>query len=67
MEVMGVNIGLNAQAYVHQRNDSRIDRSERRLSDIAKQVRISNREEKTALHDFFEEEEGVLYAPGIAD
>ena len=30
-------------------------------------IRISNREEKRALHDFFEEEEGVLYGPGVAD
>lgn len=67
MEVMGVNIGLNAQAFVHRRNDSRIDRSERRLSDFAKKARISNREEKTALREFVEEEEGVLYGSGIAD
>ena len=32
-----------------------------------KKIEFLNREEKTALHDFFEEEEGVLYGPGIAD
>uniref|UniRef100_A0A6P7GQQ4 Uncharacterized protein LOC114345625 n=1 Tax=Diabrotica virgifera virgifera TaxID=50390 RepID=A0A6P7GQQ4_DIAVI len=67
MEVLGLSIGLNAQAYVHQRDSSRIDRSERRLSDFAKEARVLKREHKTALQDFFEEEEGVLYGPGIAD
>ncbi|CAH2088463.1 unnamed protein product [Euphydryas editha] len=57
MEVTGAKIGLNSQEFANKRDDSRIDRSERRLSNFARQARISNREEKTALREFFEEEE----------
>ena len=32
-----------------------------------KKIEFLNREEKTAFHGFFEEEEAVLYGPGIAD
>ncbi|CAH2093943.1 unnamed protein product [Euphydryas editha] len=67
MEVMGAKIGLNSQEFVHKRDDSRIDRLERRLNNFARQARISNREEKTAFRDFFEEEEGILYGLGFAD
>jgi len=64
---MGCKIGCEAQAYVHHRDQARIDRSERRSSDFAKQARIEAREEQAALQDFYEAEEGVLYGPGIAD
>ncbi|XP_066590769.1 uncharacterized protein [Prorops nasuta] len=67
MEIMGADIGINAQGFVHNRDNSRIERSEKRISDFVKQARISNREEKNELRHFYEEEEGVLYGPGIAN
>lgn len=67
LETMGVKIGPQAEGYVQQRDSSRIDRSERRTSDVVKQARIAKREDRAALRDFQEEEEGLLYGPGIAD
>lgn len=53
---MGVKIGLKFINIT-------IGRTGRNLNDFAKQTRISNREERATLHDFFEEKEGVLYNP----
>ncbi|XP_076396333.1 uncharacterized protein LOC143265856 [Megachile rotundata] len=67
MDVLGCQIGFNAQTYARYRDEARIDRSERRVDKYTKLARIDNREEQSALHDFYEEEEGQLYGPGIAD
>ncbi|XP_046751639.1 uncharacterized protein LOC124414663 [Diprion similis] len=67
LETMGVKIGPQAKGYVQQRDSFRIDRSERRTSDVVKQARIAKREDRAALRDFQKEEEGLLYGPGIAD
>ena len=32
-----------------------------------KKIKFLNKKEKTALHDFFEEEEGVLYGPDVPE
>lgn len=67
MTTLGSEIGMNSIIYTQHRDELRIERSERRSSKVAKQARIDNREEQMALQDFFEEEEGQLYGPGIAD
>ncbi|XP_014472349.1 PREDICTED: uncharacterized protein LOC106743225 isoform X2 [Dinoponera quadriceps] len=67
MHTMGCSIGRSAHAYVERRDKARISRSEQRMSDAAREVRISAREEQSALRNLQEEEEGILYAPGIAD
>ena len=67
MTVMGAIIGQQAEMYVNFRNDTRVNRSERRSSDLAKLARIDRREERSAQQDWFEQEEGPLYGPGIAD
>ncbi|CAK9816622.1 hypothetical protein ANTQUA_LOCUS9034 [Anthophora quadrimaculata] len=67
MNTLGLQIGFNAQAYAHHRDNTRIDRSERCSSNLAKQARIDSRKEQATLEDFHEVEEGGLYAPGIAD
>lgn len=67
LETMRVKIGPQAKGYVQQRESSRIDRSEKRTRDVVKQARIAKREDEAALRDFQEEEEGLLYGPGIAD
>ncbi|XP_068994032.1 uncharacterized protein [Neodiprion pinetum] len=63
LETMGVKIGPQAKGYVQQRDSSRIDRSERRTSDVVEQARIAKREDRAALRDLQEEEEGLLYGP----
>ena len=43
-----------AHAYVHRR-------------DVAKQAKIEAREEQETLKDFYGQEKGIVYGPGIAD
>lgn len=67
MEVLGVKIGFHCDNYAKKRDNERMKRSELRCSNQYKQARIDNREKASTLHDFHENEEGVLYGPGIAD
>lgn len=66
MDIMGITIGGQAEFYAATRDEKRIHRSEQRVSDAAKKARIARREELSAQQDLFEEEEGILYGPGIA-
>lgn len=67
MNVMGCQIGREAHNYTKRRDEARIARSERRVSDVVRQARMDARKDQAALQDFYEEQEGVLYGPGIAD
>ncbi|CAH2097512.1 unnamed protein product [Euphydryas editha] len=67
MSVMGCRIGREAHTYVEKRDEMRISRSERRVSDAVKQARIDSRAKESDLKEFQEEEEGILYGPGITD
>jgi len=67
MNVMGASIGQQAEMYANSRNESRITRSEWRSSSFAKDERMSRREERAAQQDFYEQEEGPLYSPELAD
>ncbi|GFR02386.1 hypothetical protein TNCT_34731 [Trichonephila clavata] len=53
--------------YVQKHDDTLISRSEGHTSVAVKQGRINTSAEQSALKEFQEEEEGVLYEPGIAD
>ncbi|KMQ93370.1 hypothetical protein RF55_6534 [Lasius niger] len=67
MHVMGIKIGPEVFSFVCGRDGDRIARSERRTLNISKEARASKRNENSKLQKFFEEEEGLLYGPGIAD
>lgn len=67
MNVMGVIIGQQAEMYANSRNEACITRSERYSTDFARDERINRREEKAALQDLYEQEEGSLFGPGLAD
>ncbi|EZA47766.1 hypothetical protein X777_15276, partial [Ooceraea biroi] len=67
MNVMGVSIGQQAVMYANSRNEARITRSERRSTTFSRAQRMNRREERSALQDFYEQEEGPLYGPGLAD
>jgi len=64
---MGISIKPQANIYASDRNDKRIQRSEFRVSEGAKRARIAKKDELSAEKAFYEEEEGLLYGPGIAD
>ncbi|XP_070528568.1 uncharacterized protein [Cardiocondyla obscurior] len=65
LNVMGIKVGHHAETYATLRNRHRITRAEQRLAEFDK--RIHRREEKLTLNSFYEQEEGYLYGPGIAD
>ncbi|KYN06784.1 hypothetical protein ALC62_02265 [Cyphomyrmex costatus] len=66
METMGVTIGPHARAYANM-YDSRISTTEKNAVFTSKEARIARRSQKVAQNDNYEETEGLLYAPGIAD
>ncbi|GBP32742.1 hypothetical protein EVAR_18894_1 [Eumeta japonica] len=47
---MGCPIGRKAPTYVEKRDEKRVSRSERRVSDVVKQARIDSRAEQSAWH-----------------
>jgi len=67
MEIMGAQIGRNAIAYAKDYDDHRITHAEHSTSEAAKVARASRRSEKVIENDAYEETEGLLYAPGVAD
>ncbi|KOC70125.1 hypothetical protein WH47_08386, partial [Habropoda laboriosa] len=66
LSVMGVTIGEETEMYVNCCNKTRINLSELRISDITKKARTDQKKERTAQH-LFQEEEGPLYGPGLAN
>lgn len=67
MEVMGVTIGQTARDYADTVDNARILRAEKTTEANCKEARTLRRALKAAENDKFEETEGLLYAPGIAD
>ncbi|KAL1512702.1 hypothetical protein ABEB36_002249 [Hypothenemus hampei] len=64
---MGIKIGHNAFVFAQQRDNTRIDRSERRVSYASMEARTARRSERASENSQFEVEEGTLYEAGIAD
>ena len=62
---LGIVIGQQMEVYANFRDETRIQRSRRRSSEVAKRTRSTTREEKFALQDLYEHEEGPLYGPGL--
>ena len=67
MESMGVQVSPKSMGYAQTYNEHRIIRAEKETSGALKLARPSHTAEKLAENDVFEETEGFLYAPGIAD
>ena len=67
MENLGITLGPQAEMCAAQLDETRIDNSERRMSDAAKRARIQQREDHVANQEHLRDEEGELYGPGIAD
>ena len=65
MEVMGIVIGPQPKAAADARDHVR--KAEVVHTAASKEGRLSRRMERSAQNEFFEEEEGGLYGPGIAD
>lgn len=67
MSVMGINVGRRARTCASRLDAERVDRSERRVSDVVKRARIEQRENQAAQRELLQDQEGEVYGPGIED
>lgn len=64
---MGIVIGQQCKVFADSQNKKRLQRAELRTLESTKEARTARKMTKIAKQKFFEEEEGILYGPGIAD
>lgn len=64
---MGVTIGPESFAFAQNLDDARIMKADRQASLASKEARIARQNEKSMQNELYEETEGILYGPGIAD
>lgn len=67
MNDLELQIGLQCKHFADIYKINRISRQERRSLQCTKEARTARKEEQATLLSEFEEEEGLLYGPGIAD
>ncbi|GFR28660.1 hypothetical protein TNCT_598441 [Trichonephila clavata] len=67
IQVMGVTIRQKSKDYANTVDNARILRVEKTAEATCKEARALHRALKTAENENFEETEGLLYTPGIAD
>ncbi|XP_044574589.1 uncharacterized protein LOC123258566 [Cotesia glomerata] len=67
LDVMGIAIGPEANAFKARRDEARIERSELRTSEASKEGRTARLHKRTSENEHFEVEEDFLYGAGIAD
>ncbi|GIY39348.1 uncharacterized protein CDAR_209531 [Caerostris darwini] len=67
LDVMGITIGPDANAFAARQDEARIERSELRTSEASKEGRTARLHQRTSENEHFEVEEGFLYEAGIAD
>ncbi|XP_071653066.1 uncharacterized protein [Temnothorax longispinosus] len=67
MEIMGIVIGQQSKTFAEYHNEKRLLSAHHRSLESTKEARTARKMEKTVLQDFFEEEKGLMYGPGIAE
>lgn len=67
MEAMGLKIGPQAKIMADGKDNNRIQHANRCHLESSKEARTARRNKRAGQNEFFQEEEGLLYAPGIAD
>lgn len=67
MNILGINIGLQANNFAVNANSRRIMHAERHVSSATREAIRQRKTQQMQQQKFFEEEEGLLYGPGIAD
>ncbi|TGZ49549.1 Uncharacterized protein DBV15_12978, partial [Temnothorax longispinosus] len=65
--VMGIIIGSAARDYAADRDETRLRLAEYRHQAASKEGRLARRKASATQQVLFEEEEGELYGPGLAD
>ncbi|KYN00045.1 hypothetical protein ALC62_09190 [Cyphomyrmex costatus] len=67
MNELQIVIGQQANNFANSYDEKRVTRQDRRSMQSSKNARTARRMEQMAQNEFYEEAEGLLYAPGIAD
>ena len=67
LNTMGVTIGPEAKSFADTQDVNRVCLGEKRHQEASKEARTARRKANAALQELYEEEEGVLYGPGIGD
>lgn len=67
MNILEIKIGQQCRMFAEMYNEKRINRQERRSLTATKEARSAHKQEKLEQNELYEETEGLLYAPGIAD
>ncbi|RLU19001.1 hypothetical protein DMN91_009359 [Ooceraea biroi] len=67
METLEIKIGTTCKMFADSVDANRIRRQERRSLTSTKEVRLARKQELIEQNEMFEEAEGLLYGPGIAD
>lgn len=67
MNVLGIRIGILANLCAEEKDNQRVRQANRRTLDSSKEARTARRLDQLTENSFFEEAEGLLYGPGIAE
>ncbi|XP_011687372.1 PREDICTED: uncharacterized protein LOC105449700 [Wasmannia auropunctata] len=67
MTTIGIIVGEKAKMFSEERDQHRLERSARRSLEATKEARTNRRHEQMAKNQLYEEEEGLLYGPGISE
>lgn len=67
LNCFGVKCGRNSHAYARRADAERIEICERRTSENTREARMQRRQQQIASAETANEEEGILYGPGIDD
>lgn len=67
MNLLNLTIGTYAKVFAHNTDEARISRQDRKSLSETKDARTARKQQQIEENQLFEEEEGLLYGPGIAD
>lgn len=67
MDELKIVIGQQCRLFAEKCDSERIERQERRSISSTREARLARREEQSALNEFYEKSEGLLYVAGTAD
>ncbi|KZC07937.1 hypothetical protein WN55_10083 [Dufourea novaeangliae] len=67
MQELDLVIGQQCKMFANVYDEQRLKRQERRSFSTTREARIARKKKNATLLEEFEEEEGLMYGPGIAD
>ncbi|KYN12200.1 hypothetical protein ALC57_15632, partial [Trachymyrmex cornetzi] len=67
LETMGCVLGSGSVRFAEDCDNARVRQADRRTSDASKSAQIARREARAAKDELYDQEEGTMYGPGIAD